>query len=180
MATAKMRPVRTVSGNQPLLRRHKEDAGETFKYGTPVQFDADGFVVAWDGTTEAFGILGIASEDGKNLTTDGVAKQLTYGSVPNQASAVNLARPSFDPDGKCGVFIACDDTVFYGQVGPAQSAAQTNVGKKYGITIDADGHWYVDLTDTTDIVCEIVTLDPNDTPRGVSFIILAASQQAPA
>lgn len=181
MATAMMRPVRTISGNQPLLRRHPEDESETFLEGTPVQLNADGYVAAWDGTTEAFGILGIASEPSKNLTTQGVAKQLSSGAVPYQTSAVKLQRPFFDPDGKCGVFVANDDTVFWGQVGPAQAASRTQavVGDKFGITIDSDNHWYVDLTDTSDIVCEIVGLDPND-ERGVYFIILALAQQAPA
>lgn len=181
MATAPMRPVRTISGNQPLLRRHPEDETETFLLGTPVQLNAGGFVIAWDGVTEAFGILGISSEPAKNLTTEGVAKQLSSGAVINQPLAVKLQRPFFDPDGKSGVFVANDDTVFYGQVGPAQTASRTQavVGDKFGITIDTDNHWFVDLTDTVDIVCQIVGLDPNDT-RGVYFVIIPASQQAPA
>jgi hypothetical protein len=83
-------------------------------------------------------------------------------------------------DGRIGFEVANNDNVFRGQVGPSQTASQANVGLKYGMTKDSDGQWYVDLTDTSDIVCQIVKLDPQDpssSQRGVYFTILPLAQQ---
>lgn len=179
MATAIIYPVQTVSGNQPRMRRIVEAVTQTFLLGTPVQLTA-GFVAAWDGTTEALGIAGFSSEPASNLTVAGTPETLHYGTVQNQASAQNIPMGAPLNDGRNGFFVACDDTIFAGQVGPAQVVTQANVGVQYGMTIDTDGHWYVDLTDTSDVVCRIVKLDPDDqsaTPRGVYFVIIPGSQQ---
>jgi hypothetical protein len=49
------------------------------------------------------------------------------------------------------------------------------------MTIDADGHWYVDKTKTgASAVVQITKLDPEDqsaTPRGVYFSVLPAAAQ---
>jgi hypothetical protein len=160
--------------------------------GTPVSIEAaDGGVQAWNGTTIAFGIAGFSLEAASNLTTTGVPKTLTFGSVPNETSAVNIPRGAPLNDGRVGFETADQDTVFRGQVGPAQTALATDVGIKYGMTIDTDGHWYVDKTKTTvgtNTVCTISKLDPVDqggfplavppaTPRGLYFTIDAANTQ---
>ena len=181
MSSAPIHAISTVSGNQPRIRRIVEDAGETFLSGTPVQLTA-GFVAAWDGTTEALGIAGFSLDYGADLAVSGVAEQPTSGVVPNQPDAQNILRPVFN-DGRSGFEVANDDSVFSGQVGPAQSVTQANVGLEYGLTIDSDGHWYVDLTDTTDVVVRIVKLDPNDqapVKRGVYFIVIPSAQQLQA
>lgn len=179
MATAAIYPVQTVSGNQPRMRRIGENAGETFLLGVPVQLTG-GYVAEWNGTTEALGIAGISSEPASDLDTDGVPKTLSYGTVQNQASAVNIPMGAPLNDGRLGFFVANDDTVFAGQVGPSQSVTQANVGVEYGMTKDSDGHWYVDTSDTSDVVVRIVKLDPNDqsaTPRGVYFVFIPGAQQ---
>lgn len=180
MATALISAVQTVSGNQPRMRRIEEKATQTFLLGVPVQLSSLGFVQEWDGTTEALGIAGISAEPASDLTTAGVPETLSYGTVPNQSSAQNIPMGAPLNDGRIGFFVANDDTVFRGQVGPAQTCVQANIGIEYGMTKDTDGHWYVDLTDTTDVVCRVVKLDPNDqsaTPRGVYFVIIPGSQQ---
>lgn len=180
MASIEIHSIQSVSGNQPRIRRIIEEASQTFLAGTPVQIASDGGVQVWNGTTIASGIAGFTKEAGANLTTLGVAKQLTWGSVQNQANAVNIARPYFN-DGRNGFEVADTDTVFLAQVGPSQTAVVADVGKQYGMTIDSDGHWYVDRTKTTvgtNTVCRIVKLDPNDqsaTPRGV-YIVMTTGQ----
>lgn len=176
MASALIRPIRTVSGNQPATRRMAEELTQTFKAGVPTQQDvATGGLQEWDGTTVSRGIAGIAQEAASNLAATGVAQTLSFGSVPNQSSAKNIPRGAPINDGRCGIDLVVEDTVFYAQVGPAQTTAATDVGKEYGMTKDADGQWYVDKTKTTigtNTVCRVVKLDPNDTARGVHIVFV--------
>jgi hypothetical protein len=186
VASIEIHSVQTVSGNQPRIRRLAEAAGQTFLSGTPLALNASGFVIAWVVNTQGpgqGGLIGFAKEFGANLAVAGVAAQQTFGSVPNESAAVNISRPFFN-DGRTGVETADLDTVFLAQVGPAQTALQSDVGKQYGLTIDTDNHWFVDKTKTTagtNTECTIVRLDPNDqsaTPRGV-YIRMLASAIAP-
>ena len=181
MASIEIHSIQSVSGNQPRIRRLGEKAGQVWLAGTPVIVDATGYLVAatspLTGVTGTPSLCGLTKEFGANLATSGVAQQQTFGSVPNQAAAVNISRPYFN-DGLSGVELAIVDTVFLAQVGPAQTALQTDIGVQYGMTKDADNHWYVDktrLTPGTNTVCTIVKLDPNDqsaTPRGVYIVFL--------
>jgi len=194
LASAEIHSIQTTSGNQPRIRRIIEEAGQTFLPGTPVQIAAgDGGLKAWDGATIAQGIAGFSKEAGNNLAALGVTPtaavnptaQPSFGSVPFEASAVNITRPFFR-DGRIGFEAADGDTIFLGQVGPAQTALATDVGKQYGMTIDGDNHWFVDKTKSTvgtNTVVTIVKLDPNDqsaTPRGVYFTIVPSAAQLPA
>lgn len=179
MASARMYATRTVSGNQPVMRRLKEKAAQTFKSGVPVMVDpVTGFIIEWDGVSLVGGIAGIAKEPANNLTTSGVAQQATFpGDVPNQSSAQNISRPYFN-DGLIEVEIAAADTVFFGEVGSAQTPVQADIQQNYGMTKDADGHWYVDRTKVgAAAVVKIVKLDDNDS-RGVQFVVLPAAAQA--
>lgn len=190
MASSEIHSVKTTSGNQPAMRRIIEEAGQTFLSGTPVQ------TATGDGGVQAIAtsgiplIAGFSKEGANNLATLGVIptaavtppQSLTFGSVPFQTSAKNIGRPLFN-DGRIGFEVANDDTVFAGQVGPAQTAVASDVGKSYGLTIDGDGHWFVDRTKSTlgtNTQVTIVGLDPNDqsaTPRGVLFVVLNTQQQ---
>jgi len=159
-----------------------EKAGQTFLPGTPVFLDATGFVLAVvSPATTAVPFAGFSKEQAANLAASGVAQQQTFGSVPNQAAAVNLSRPFFN-DGNTGFETGTADTVFLGQVGPAQTMIQARVGTPAGLTKDADNHWFVDLTAiTTGLVIQLVKMDPNDqaaVPRGVYFTVLPAALQA--
>ena len=183
MASSIIASVQSTSGNQPRMRRIIEKAGQTFLSGVPVEIDsADGGVKEWTGAPTTDSIAGFSKEFANQLSSTGVPKQIQQGTVPNQASAQNIMRPYFN-DGRIGFEAADGDTVFLGQVGPAQTALVTDVGKHYGMTKDADNHWYVDkakLTVGTNTVCTIVKLDPNDqsaTPRGVYFTIDPANAQ---
>lgn len=190
MASIPIHSVQTVSGNQARVRRISEKETQTFLMGTPVQLTA-GYLAAWDGVTIPFGIAGFSLSAASNLTTHGVPKTLTFGSVPNESSAVNIPRGAPLNDGRCDFETATQDTIFRGLVGPSQTVTQANVGIKYGMTIDSDGYWYVDTTKTTvgtNTVLTVTKLDPVDqggyplsTPpsaaRGVYFTIDAANTQ---
>jgi hypothetical protein len=192
LASAEIHSIQTVSGNQARMRRLPEEAGQTFLAGTPVQIAAgDGGLKAWDGVTTAFGVAGFSKEAGNNLAVLGTTPtaavnpnpQPSFGAVPFEPLAKNITRPLFI-DGRQGFEVAVLDTVFLGQVGPAQSTVLTDVGKQYGLTLDTDGHWYVDKTKTgASAVVVINKLDPNDqnpigvTSRGVYFTVLPAAAQ---
>ena len=164
-----MLAVGTVSGNQPRVVQIIEDSGQTYKYGTPVMLHStNGAVEAWDGSTVP-GIIGVVKTFGQNLTTAGVAAPLSYGSVLNQSAAKNIPVGQPLAYGKAMVEVAAADTLFHGQVGPAQTMAATNVGIKCSIAVDTDGHWYVDIGNvSTVLVAYPVGIDQFDT-RGVYF-----------
>lgn len=178
MASAIMYGSRSQSGSQPGMRRIAEKASQTFLMGVPVNVDNTGNLIEWDGATIAAAIAGISAEPARNRTTSGtpqVVSPLNFG-VANQANAVNITLPPFD-DGRLNLYIADQDTIFYGQVGPAQLASSVVVGKQYGMTKDSDGHWYVDtakVTGGTNTVCVVVGIDDFDT-RGVFFKFLPAA-----
>ena len=182
MASIEIHSVQSVSGNQPRVRRLAEAAGNTFLAGTPLALNGAGFVIPWAGATysNAVGaIIGFSKEFGANLGVAGVPQQQTFGSVPNEPSAVNISRPFFN-DGQTGIEVVVPDTVFLAQVGPAQTAVQALVGNSYGLTKDADNHWFLDTTTGASAAFTVVKLDPNDqsaTPRGVYIVAVVGKVQ---
>lgn len=170
--------VRTVSGNSPQIIGYSEKAGQTFKQGTPVQLTS-GVALVWDGTTVAAGILGIACNAGSNLATDGKGAPGPFGpvgppgavlyqqNVQNQSAAFNIPHGSPAVDGRQLVEIANDDTIFEAMVdnntGASYTLAAANIGVAYGLTVDTNGFWYVDLAKTTTSACVVILqANPND------------------
>lgn len=170
-------PYQTVSGNTDNTDSQNEKAGQTFLAGTPVQLNA-GVIQEWDGVTVANGIAGIALIDASNYATDGQGAPApftpvgfpgaigTFGSVPNEPNAVNIARGEPFATGQTLFNKAINDTLFIGQVDNANASTggsvtptQATLGSQFGLTKDADGHWYIDFNKTTpgtNTVVEIV------------------------
>lgn len=191
-------PVQTTSGNQFLANRFIEEATQTLLAGTPTQIaSGDGGWEVWAGTAATNSgtfISGISYEAGHNYSALGVppapyqpvvttGSTITFGSVPNQASAVNIPMGAPFTDGRLGVWIPTSDTVFsatFGTNGSTATPAVTDVGKSYGMSIDSNSkYWYVDKNKTsTDAVVVVVGLDPRFTPAAgtnVLFRFLAAA-----
>lgn len=176
---------------QPQIRRLPEDDAETFKEGTPVMVDRTtnvGYLIANPAITSIATavIAGFSLEAGSNLTTRGVPKTLTYGSVPNQASAVIIPIGAPLNDGKCGVALALDTTLFKGRLkngqGSDHTLVVTDLLAKFGLTIDTNGYWMVDSSKSTaagGACVEIVEfIDPVGTVSGlVAFRVTTAAQQ---
>jgi hypothetical protein len=176
--------VRGDGAQAPEIRRFAEDAGETFKQGTPVQIDADGFLIECAAITDAATakIAGFSTEEAANLSSDGVAKTLTQGTVINQTNAVIIPRGVRMNDGTCGVLIATDRQTFVGKITAATALAQTLVDAKAGLTEDTNHFWYVDETKAAvagGACVQILSLiDPIGTLGGrVEFRVLDAAQQ---
>jgi hypothetical protein len=179
-----MGSVETVSGNTPQTGAISEKSGQTFLLGVPVQLTTGGYVQKWDGTTFTAGILGISLQPAANLATDGKgtpglfgqvgppAAIQTYGTVPNQPSAVNIAYGAPPTEGRNYFEQANNDTIFEGQFDNSAGSVPADyiptiadVGKQYGITFDAGGTAYVDKGKATvgTNTCVIITgINPND------------------
>lgn len=200
--------VSTISGNQEKIQHYLENAGETFLGGTPVSLDTNGNTTAWGGVDVTQSIIGISMLAGLNLASDGKGASPIFGSVgfpggsptvpptpQNQPNAVNLVSGTPFTDGTTTVQQAIPDTIFEAQV-DASSGTTYNptialVGTQRGLTIDATGHWYVDLfkaTPGTNTVLTIVSINPQDFVAGstttginnarVRFTFLASVSQA--
>jgi hypothetical protein len=192
-------PVETISGNQFRAFRLIEEATQTFKLGTPVSIAAgDGGVQAWTANTGATGvnlgqggICGISYEAASSLASTGLGAPVpfspvtglgaaagTFGSVPNQASAKNIAHGAPLNDGRVGFILPTPDTVFsaiFGNAGSPATPAATDVGKGYGLTADTGGNfWYVDkskATVGTNVVLTIIALDLRDVPAAGTRVL---------
>lgn len=196
--------VKTVGGVDPQMTgEYLEDATQTYLDGTPVELhttSTSNYVRAWDGTTFTEGILGIDVAPANNLATAGlgapsqpfgsvgVGAGLFYGSVPNQSSAHNIPPGAPMVDGRRVVYFANRTNIFEAQIDSASGATSVTstsmIGKAFGLTKDATGHWYVDVDKVTDgtNTCVVVTqLNPNDpvgTAEGrVWFVFQAAVVQ---
>jgi hypothetical protein len=184
-----IQPTQTVSGNQFNANRIIEEASQTFLAGTPVELDSsDGGLKAWDGTTLTNIIAGISYEGASNLASTGLGaptpfngisgagSTVTFGSVPNEASAVNIPHGSPLNDGRCGLWTGTGDTVFtaaFGNNGSADTPTAADVGVAYGLTKEsATGYWYVDKNKTsTSAAVRIMALDPRYTPAAGSNVL---------
>ena len=167
-----IRVVQTISGNNPLSGEEPEQLSQTFLEGVPVMLNS-GFIKEWDAVanitvaTATAGIAGIARAPGSNLSSSGKgaptaftgvgapAAAPTFGSVLNQASAINFTPGAPFVTGRTPFEIACPDTIFeatFDDAGGSATNATTNVnmkGKRFGLTKDATGHWFVDFAKVT-------------------------------
>ena len=187
------------AGTTPYTSSQPEAAGQTFLSGSPVQLNGAGFVQAWDGTTVAAGILGVAESFGANLGSAGLGAPVapfggvtgniaiqTWGSVVNQPLGVNIALGTPVTDGRTLYIEPNQDNIFQalydnstGTVTANWTTTQATVGALLGMTKDADGYWYVDGGKTGgSAIVQVVGL-----PMGpglnslVNFVFLTAAIQ---
>lgn len=164
-------PVSAVSGTTVFrISAINEAATQTFKVGTPVAVDGSGNIAAWGGADPAGAAVwaGFSVQVGQNLATAGTALPVTFGSVPNQTSAVNIPVGAPLAFGYAQFYaLTGNQTIFrilLGSNGSNVVAAATNVGVKYGLTKDAtSGFWYCDTNKSTvgtNTALQVVALDP--------------------
>lgn len=178
-----IQPLLTTSGNTEQTMGIPEKQSQTFLLGVFVQLSG-GYVQQWDGVTYTNGILGVSLIPASNLPSNGYGAPTpfgqitgpnaiqTYGSVPNQPNAVNIAIGTPMTDGRTLVAIANSDTIFEiqcdnssGSSPSSYTPTQADVGVQYGATIDSGGTMYLDLGKTTvgtNTCLEIVALSPVD------------------
>lgn len=187
--------VETTSQLTPFTLSLLEKSGQTFKYGVPVQLNA-GYAQQWDGTTVAASIVGFSLTTGLNLGSNGKGapgsfEQIgppgtiqTYGNVPNQPSAVNIAVGAPISDGRTLAESAIGANIFEatfdnstGTVAADYTPLQSQIGSQFGLTIDSNGQFYVDggkTTAGTNTVVVMVGINPIDqTATGGVYIVNA-------
>jgi hypothetical protein len=191
--------VQNKANTTPFTSAQTEAAGQTFLSGTPVQLNGSGNVIAWDGTTISAGILGVAESFGLNLGTAGKGAPVppfggvtgniaiqTYGKVQNQPGATNIAIGTPVSDGRTLYVEPNQDNIFSalfdnstGTVAADWTPVQTDIGVKYGLTVDANGYWYVDKGKTGgSAVLQIVGLPLGSYLNApVQFVFLTAAIQ---
>jgi hypothetical protein len=185
--------VQTISGNTENTGSENEGASQTFLAGTPVTLSG-GNVIAWSGTGPTTAVLAGAGLGAPGPFT-GVGfpgTGTTFGSVPNEASAVNIPRGAPFVLGDILFQKAIDDTIFEAMfdnsnLGTAVGATPTKalIGTIAGLTADLSApiYWYVDgfkTTSGTNAAVEIVDLNKIDgaIPNGrVQFKFLRAFSQ---
>lgn len=190
-----IQPVESISGNQFRAMRLIEEATQTFKVGTPLSVAAgDGGIQAWVANTQGpgqGGVCGISYEAASNLASTGLgaptpfspffgigAAAGTFGSVPNEASAKNIAHGAPLNDGRVGFILPAADVIFsatFGNNGNTATPLNTDVGKQYGLTLDTGGNfWYVDKNKTTagtNTAVTIIALDLRDVPAAGTRVL---------
>jgi hypothetical protein len=192
--------VQNKANTTPYTNALPEAAGQAFQSGVPVQLNGSGYVQQWDGTTHTAGILGVSESFGLNLGTAGAGAPTppfggitgtiaiqTYGSVPNEANAVNIAIGTPVSDGRTLYMEPNSDNIFQalfdnsaGAVAADYTPTVTDVGAKYGLTKDSTwGYWYVDKNLTsTNAVVQIVGLPFGSYVNApVNFVFLTAAVQ---
>ena len=171
------------------IMRISEKSSNTQLIGTPCFVDTTGFALertAIDDGTKV--IAGFTVEAAHNLTTSGTKKDLTYGSVQNQSSAVNIPIGAPISDGTLGFYVASQMVLFKAKTDDAHTLAQADIGgvpstSTFGLTKDGtSNYWFVDTTITavaSGACVEIVELiDPIGTVGGlVAFRVLSIRQQ---
>lgn len=205
-----MTVAQTRTNTTEQTQSYPELAGQTFPFGVPVQLTAAGYCQIWDNSTYLKGVLGIAMQPGFNLGTSGAGAPppfgsvgapgtpTTYGTVPNQPSAVNIPAGATFSDGRTIVAQAVVTTIFRGQFDNSTGAVAADwtptiadVGKQYGLKqSSADQTFYVDkglASVGTNTVVTIIALDPETLAPGsttsgvingnVYFVINASSSQ---
>jgi hypothetical protein len=179
-------PVYTISGNQEQIFNFLEGSGQTFLTGTPVVISAGAIVAATSPLSTTNLTCGICAYAGHNLASAGKGASPvfgsigfpggspTFGTVPNQSSAVNLLHGSPFVDGLMPVYESVADTVFEVQVdnstGASFTASTADIGKYIALVTDASNSWYADrntiATTPGTLPCVIVSLNPQDLAAG--------------
>lgn len=138
----------------PQTKRFPQAASLSIKRGTPVVLSSGTLVERTAISSTAGVVAGICDQPGDSLGTAGTApfggSGTTFGSVPNQTSAVNIPIGAPPADGLMGCIIANDLTEFQGVTDGAHTTAASDIGSIFGITKDSTtGNWFIDTTITT-------------------------------
>lgn len=148
----------------PRMQRQLEAATQTFKMGAPLKLNS-GYLdeCTFSGADI---IYGFAAEPGHNLAASGTAQDLSEGTPQNQTSGVITPVGAWPRDGKVGVYIANDDTIFSAALkdGEVFTQALLAAATLYGLTKDnTTGFWYLDNTDTSgnNAVAILLGVDPS-------------------
>ena len=123
--------------------------GETFIKGAPVVIDTNGLLT--ECAAGATAVSGVAmqrafSGPGYDLSDSARTNALVQGANAKVAVVLADREQEFS-----GAGFSTGGTV-------AVTPAQTNIGEQYGIAKDANGNWYIDFDNTTDLCVQITDI----------------------
>jgi hypothetical protein len=175
--------VETTTGLTPFTNAQPEKAAQTYKIGVPVQLNA-GFIQQWDGATLTNSIAGFSLIPASNLASNGLGQPgaftqigppgaiATYGTVPNQPAASNIAVGTPITDGRALFETSVDNNIFEatfdnstGGSAASYTPTQAQIGTQFGLTADTNGQFYVDggkITAGTNTCVVLVGINPID------------------
>lgn len=179
-------PVSTISGNQEHIFNYREGASQTFNNGTPVVISSGNVVASTSPLSTTNLTCGIAAYPGHNLASaaKGASPVFgsigfpggapTFGTVPNQSSAVNLPHGVPFVDGLMLVWQSVLDTIFEVQVdnstGASFTAGVADIGQYAALVTDANNWWYLDRNTIAatagTLPVRILSLNPQDLAAG--------------
>lgn len=151
----------------PLLLSRRYKTGETFIKGAALVLDANGELTECAATPTS--LIGFAAEPA--------------GSKPGY-NAANSPTVVTGRVQEADCFEGAPEQIFSGSFRSAASTyvvpTQTIINESYGLAKDADGTWYVNQADTTNLAVTIVDISTGDgTPDVVFFVVKSAARQIP-
>jgi len=139
-----MKAARTLGGLDIPLESLPEGASKTFKAGAVVVYSSGGISEASNDPSTAV-IVGVACQDGQNLSSLGVANTPPPYTSPNTLVALAMPGVIFEAN--------CDDTT------QTLALTQAMVGGQFSIEKDgSSGLWFIDQSDAGNKVVTIVAL----------------------
>lgn len=140
-------PARTIGGEVPDTKRRVYKSGETWAIGALMVFDSNGELVECGADPAA--VSGVAAQ--ASDTGPGFAMADSPSVITGRALETTI-------------FEANRNTVFSGRgvnggTDPV-TPTQTMLDTKFGVVVDSNGIWCVDISDTSNLVVEIVDIDP--------------------
>lgn len=140
-------PARTIGGEVPDTKRRVYKSGETWAIGAVMVFDANGELVECSADPTA--ISGVAAQ--ASDTGPGFAMADSPSVITGRALETTI-------------FEANRNTIFSGRgvnggTDPV-TPTQTMLDTRFGLTVDSNGIWVIDIAETSTVSVEIVDIDP--------------------
>lgn len=134
----------------PNVTSYKYDSAATLYKGSLVVLASDGEVVIFGGGTDAE-VLGVCAE-----SSIGRPGGTGIANAPAVITGGNKDEVSVHVADRHTVF-SCRGLSVGG--GDNLTPAVTNIDEDYGVAVDADGQWYLDIDEVTTKLCKVVDID---------------------
>lgn len=150
----------------PAVQSGKYKTGEAIIKGSIVLFDANGELTLHGGGTGAL-VCGVALEAAASRPGYSAANNPTV--VTGRKQEISYVQPLADTLFWVDMYDSSAGTT-------AVTAATTHKNERYGIAVDANGNWFLDTSETTTLIFEIVDIDTDLNRALVKFITTVVQQ----
>lgn len=158
---------RRLSGaNVPAVQSTKYKTSEAIVKGSLLVLDANGELTVHGGGTGAL-VAGLALEAAGSRAGFNMANSPTL--FTGRKQEISYVIPTADTLFWSDMFDSSAGTT-------AVTAAQTHINERYGIAVDAAGAWFLDTSEVTTLVLEIVDIDV-DLNRALVKVVSTMVQQ---